>query len=128
MKIAITPLVVAALFVSFFIRGEILVASRAEHGYLFADLAFVFCFAVLFASIFIVLFIMKYDPKKLLRVKASKERILELVAFCLVLISYVFLTVRFGGEIVTGRFAILLAPIPLLAVLYLLELRWVRDV
>jgi len=128
MKIAITPFMVAILFISFFVRGEILVATRAEYGYLFGNLAFGLCFVVLYISLFVLLAITEYDGKKLLSVKVTRRRIIDFVGFCLISIFYVFLTVRFGGDLVTGRFAILLVPIPMLVVLYLLELRWVSEV
>lgn len=127
MRIAVTPLVVGALFVSFFVRREVGVATQAEHGYLYANLAFILCFLVLFVIIFIALSVVKYDPTRLLRIRASGKRIIEFVAFCFVLIGYVYLTVNFAGSLVTGRLAILIVPIPLLLILYLLELRWVND-
>jgi hypothetical protein len=127
MKLALTPLIVAILFVSFFVRGEVLVATRAEHGYIFADITFVLCFLVLFGVLFFVLFTAKYDPARLLRVRANKKRIFEFIVFCLILAAYILLAVKFGGNLVSSRFAILLVPLPLLALLYLLELRWLRD-
>lgn len=128
MRIAITPFAVIIVFVSFFVRGEVLRMTRLEYDYLLANVAFFVSFATLFFLLHIFLIAIKYDETKLLSISATKERIIDFLAICLILIAYVFLLVEFGGDFVSGRFSILLVPIPIVIVLYFLELRWLRDV
>lgn len=128
MKIAVTPFMVLIVVSSFFARHEVLIRTGSKHGYLYADIAFIACAAIFSVAVWGFLCAVKYDPRKLLMVRATRKRMIDFFVFCLFLVIYVLVISIYGSSLVSSHLSIILVSLPLLIILYILELRWIKGV